>query len=268
MIKINQLFIYPIKSLRGISVESSLVTDRGLQFDRRWMLIDDENRFLTLREYPQLSLLQPTFEPNGLRIKSLKVPVEDLLIPFEIDPGPLKRVTIWNAVCNAYPVGDEIDKWFTHVVGIPCKLAYMPDESKRPVDTSSGIKPAGKFTSFSDAYPFLLMSEESIQDLNKRSGKAFTIERFRPNLVIKGGLPYSEDDLIHFKIGKVTFEGLEKCARCAVPNLDPETGITDKDQEPTRTLSSYRRQGNHIYLGMNLVHSGSGMLRVGDELII
>jgi uncharacterized protein YcbX len=144
----------------------------------------------------------------------------------------------------------------------------MPDASKRPVAPSSGLKPGGKFTSFSDAYPFLLLSEESIQDLNKRSGRTFTIERFRPNLIIKGGSPYLEDNLTNFQIGKVSFEGLEKCARCAVPNIDPGTGIPDKDQEPTRTLSSYRRQGNHIYMGMNLVHSGTGEVRVGDELDI
>jgi uncharacterized protein YcbX len=267
MINISQLFIYPIKSLAGISVASAAVTEKGLQYDRRWMLVDGQNQFMTQRKHPHLALIQPVLETNGMRIKSLNKDAGEIFIPFAYNRDALQRVTIWNATCEAYSISSEIDDWFTQVVGMSCKLVYMPDETLRPVDTSSGKKPQGKFTSFSDAYPFLLMSEESIEDLNRRSGRSFTIERFRPNLVVSGGLPYQEDDFSDFQIGGVTFQGLEKCARCSVPNIDPKTGIPAKDQEPTRTLTSYRREGNNIYLGMNLVHSGRGTLAIGDQLV-
>ena len=122
-----------------------------------------------------------------------------------------------------------IDAWFSKVVGLTCRLVHMPDESLRPVNTTSGVRPEGKFTSFSDAYPFLLLSEESMEDLNNRSGNSFSIKRFRPNIVTKGGVPYHEDHLTEFRIGEVQFLGIEKCARCAVPNVDvtvstPQTG--------------------------------------------
>ena len=267
MIEISQLHIYPVKSLKGISVDSALVTEKGLQYDRRWMLVDKNNRFLTLREYPQLALLQPAIKDNGLSITSISGGADELFIPFELHDGPLEKVVIWKAICDAWPISTEIDEWFADILGMPCKLVYMPEETRRPVVTASGMKPGGKITSFSDAYPFLLMSEESIEDLNQRSGRVFSIQRFRPNFVIKGGLPYQEDDLTDFQIGALTFLGVEKCARCNIPTIDPDTGITYQEKEPTRSLSLYRRQGNQIYFGLNLVHSGSGVVRVGDKLL-
>ena len=266
MLTINQLFIYPVKSLSGISVSTSEVTNRGLKYDRRWMIVDRNNQFLTLREYPKMSLLDVEINENGLTIKSRVYPEIPIKIPFVTDTNNLENVTIWNATVQAKPVKNEVDKWLSDMLGGECKLVYMLDESMRPVDTTSGYHPEGKFTSFADAYPFLLLGEASMNDLNTRSEKQFSIKRFRPNIVFTGGSPYQEDDIENFMINNINFTGLENCARCKIPNINPENGILGADNEPLKTLSKYRLRNKNIEFGRNIVHAGTGIISVGDEL--
>jgi uncharacterized protein len=274
MLTVSQLFIYPIKSLAGIAVSSATVTDRGFQHDRRYMLTNEKNGFLTIREFPQLTRLQPVLEPDGLRIVALDYPISDLFVPTPTEAEGNHDVTIWNATVRALPTQSDADRWFSEVLNSRCKLAYMPDSSMRPVDTTSGYKPAGKFTSFADAYPFMLMGEASLTDLNERyaernPGKPpITIHRFRPNIVMAGGAPNQEDDIEAFTINGVSFRGLEKCARCTIPNVDPETGLPDPKKEPLATLSKYRTQDRKINFGRNVVHSGIGVVNVGEPLVL
>jgi len=266
MLIISKLFIYPIKSLRGISVSSSMVTDRGLQYDRRWMLVNEENSFLTLREYPKMALLEVSIKEEGLRINSLEYPADDLLIPFDAKESGSEKVTIWNATCEAKRVDEKADLWFSEKLGIPCKLVFMPDKSMRPVDTTSGYAPIGKFTSFADAYPFMMLGEASMNDLNSRLKVPLSIMRFRPNIVFTGGPPYLEDEIEAFNINQVNFTGLENCARCIIPNIDPEKGILNNNKEPLKTLATYRTQNGKINFGRNVVHTGTGIISVGDNL--
>ena len=266
MLTVSQLYIFPIKSLAGIAVSSATVTDRGFQHDRRWMLVDPDNRFLTQREFPKMARLKPSIEAEGLRIQSLDYLADDLVIPWEATEADSEMVTIWNATCEAKRVGKQVDDWFSEVLGMACQLVYMPDASRRPVDTSSGYAPAGKFTSFADAYPFMMMSEASMDDLNRRLANPVSILRFRPNIVFSGGEPYQEDEIEDFSINEIQFTGLENCARCNVPTIDPATGVMAQDKEPLRTLTKYRLQNKKINLGRNVVHSGTGTVRVGDTL--
>ncbi len=274
MLTVSQLFIYPIKSLAGIAVSSATVTDRGFQHDRRYMLTDEKNKFLTIRELPQMTRLQPVLEPDGLRIVALDQAMADLFIPTPTQTTGDHDVTIWNATVRAVPTHSDADRWFSEVLNTRCKLAYMPDSSMRPVDTTSGYKPAGKFTSFADAYPFMLMGEASLTDLNERYAARnpgmppITMQRFRPNIVMGGGAPNAEDDIEAFTINGVSFLGLEKCARCTIPNVDSETGQPDLKKEPLATLSKYRTQDRKINFGRNVVHSGVGVVNVGDGLVL
>jgi hypothetical protein len=142
----------------------------------------------------------------------------------------------------------------------------MPDNSMRPVDTTSGYTPKGKYTSFADAYPFLMVGEASMDDLNSRMQIPLTIERFRPNIVFSGGYPYKEDSIEDFTISQINFTGLENCARCIVPNIDPEKGVLNSDKEPLKTLSIYRMRNKKIEFGRNVVHQGTGIIKVGDEI--
>jgi len=266
MLVISQLLIYPIKSLRGISVSRAFVTDRGFQHDHRWMLVDENNKFLTLREFPKMTLLQPVLKKESLRIQSLERQIEDLIIPLNVVGDTKEKVTIWNATCEAIRVGKKADQWFTEILGARCKLVFMPETSIRPVDTTSGFAPKGKRTSFADAYPFMMLSDASMDDLNSRLSSPVSTKRFRPNIVFSGGYPYQEDKIKDFTINQIRFTGLENCARCQIPNVDPETGLVSRDKEPLKTLASYRKHDRNINFGRNVVHTGTGILAVGDEI--
>ena len=269
MLTVSQLHIYPIKSLGGIPVSTAEVTDRGLAHDRRYMLVAPDDVFLTQRTYPRMALLHPRLTERGLEVVHAETG-KVLELPNTAEGSTDREVLIWSQTVAARPVSAEADAWFSAALGMACRLVYMPDRSLRPVAPSSGLRPAGKVTSFSDAYPFLLIGEESLMDLNARYAGANTIgmERFRPNIVCSGGAAYAEDALGEFSISGISFTGVEKCARCGVPNVDPATGVPSSDGEPLVTLMKYRKEGRKAYFGMNLVHSGIGRVSVGDALVL
>ena len=267
MLTLSQLYIFPVKSLAGFSVPSAVVTDRGLQHDRRWMLVDANNRFLTLREFPKMALLHTALTDKALVVHSENADSQ-LAIPFDMDNAALEDVTIWNATVRAKHVGKEAADWFSDQLGGHCNLVFMPENSHRPVDTTSGYRPAGKLTSFADAYPFLLLGESSMDDLNSRLPAPLSILRFRPNLVFAGGAPYEEDHIDGFTINGISFTGLENCARCKIPNVDPATGTVSTDNQPLKTLANYRNVNRNIIFGRNTVHAGTGVISVGDELVL
>jgi uncharacterized protein YcbX len=268
MLELSQLYIYPVKSLAGFSVESAVVTDRGLQHDRRWMLVDDKNKFLTIREYPEMALLHTFLTDDALVVKDSRNPTDQIEVPFALPKTELEDVTIWNATVAARSVGPEAADWLSKQLGLSCKLVFMPEDSLRPVDTTSGYQPDGKYTSFADADPFLLVGEASMADLNGRFSETLSMLRFRPNLVFSGGTPYQEDELEDFTISGIPFTGLENCARCNVPNVDPETAEVNPDRQPLKTLAKYRTVDRQIIFGRNVVHSGTGVVSVGDELVL
>ena len=268
MLKLSQIYIYPVKSLAGIAVPSSAVTDRGLQHDRRWMLVDEKNKFITQRQYPEMARLHPALSENALLVRDAENPAYQIEIPFELAEAELENVRVWKAKVAAKSAGRESAEWFSDRLGRPCKLVFMPDSSRRPVDASSGIKPTGKITSFSDAYPFLMLGEASLDDLNSRLDESVSILRFRPNLVFSGGYPYQEDEFNDFIINGISFTGLENCARCNVPNINPETAEVSKDNQPIKTLAAYRTVDRKILLGRDLIHAGTGKVSVGDEIVL
>ncbi|GHB83970.1 MOSC domain-containing protein [Persicitalea jodogahamensis] len=274
MLTVSQLYLFPIKSLGGIAVSSAVVTDRGFANDRRFMLTDENDKFLTIRNFPKMWLLQPSLESEMLRIASLDYKIEDLIIPAQPEGAADRTVTVWKEKVDAHGLGPDANAWFSEVLGIKCRLVYMPDESLRPVEASSGFRPAGKVTSFADAHPFLMIGEASLRDLNERylansapGTDELAMARFRPNIVFTGGAPYQEDEIIDFTINGVSFTGLENCARCNVPNVDPVTGVATS-REPLATLSKYRLKDRKIYFGRDLIHTGTGEVRVGDEIIL
>ena len=256
---VSGLFVYPVKSLGGISVTEAEMSDRGLRYDRRWLLIDGDQRFLTQRDHPVMALIRLRFEGEYLVATGRH---GEIAIPLEPSPGELLTVSIWDDMCTAWTCGAELDAWFSRELGQKCRLVYMPDGSHRQVDR----RYAGEatWTSFSDGYPTLVISEESLADLNARLEAPVAMNRFRPNLVIRGAEPYVEDRLTAFSVGGVHFQGVKPCARCQVVTIDQEQGIAGK--EPLRTLAEYRRVGNKVMFGMNLLHTGEGTLRLGDRL--
>ncbi len=264
MLQISELYIYPIKSCAGIRVNEAKVTATGFEHDRRWLLVDENNRFITQRECIEMTQLQPSIANEGLCITH-KTKGNSTTIPF-VTPGETGRVvvTIWDDTCMAEYVSDEADQWFTAMLQIKCRLVYMPDDCKRVVDQR--YAPADAITSFADAYPYLIIGQASLDDLNRRLEQALPMDRFRPNIVFTGGEPFEEDLMGNFTINNIHFYGVKLCARCVITTIDQN--VASKGKEPLKTLASYRRKENKILFGQNLVHKGEGIISVGDQLQI
>lgn len=201
MLSVNQLFIYPVKSLGGISVSTAMVTDIGFQYDRNWMLVDENLRFLTQREFPLMALLQTGLSEEGIRVFHKEEKGYYVVIPFTPQSAQIVSVNIFDETCEAVFVSNEVDEWFSEMLSHRCRLVYMPAELKRFVDKDYAKN--NEATSFSDGYPFLMIGQASIEDLNKRLLEKLPVNRFRPNIVFEGGAPYEEDDLTHFAINRI-----------------------------------------------------------------
>jgi hypothetical protein len=263
MIKIQDLYIYPIKSLGGYRVEEAEVTQRGLAHDRRWMLIDPNRRFLTQREHPLMALLQVQPAENGFQVFHRNRPDQFLLIPWQAS-GDSMEVAIWGDRCQALALSLEADAWFTEALGSRCQLVYMPEGSRRQVDLN--YAPEGTITGFTDGYPILMISQASLDDLNTRLPEPLPMNRFRPNIVLSGAEAYAEDRMDSFTINNIELRGVKPCARCVITTINQETGIAGKD--PLRTFATYRQQGNKVLFGQNVLGLGTGILHTGDTVSV
>jgi uncharacterized protein len=266
---LTHLFVYPIKSLGGIRLTEAVVEPRGLRHDRRWMLIDPHSRqFLTQRTDATLALLAVGLEADALVVHHRTRPeLGTLRVPLT---EPLTRpvsVTIWEDTVPALPVSAAADAWFTVAINRPAQLVYMPDSTRRPVDPERAPR---AIVSFADGYPLLAIGEAALAELNHRltaaSEAPVPMDRFRPNLVFQGGAPHAEDAWGAFRIGEVAFQGVKKCARCIVTTIDQQTAVTGK--EPLRTLNKYRRTGNKVDFGQDVVPLTTGVVRVGEVLVV
>lgn len=263
MLSISQLFIYPVKSLRGIAVNTALITDRGLEHDRRFMLVDGNGLFLTQRERPSMVLLRTAIETDGLVVWHKDHPSDKLRLPLVPEASlSTTNVKVWDDYCDAQYVSDEADRWFSEKLNSPCRLLYMPESTKRMVDPVYAFN--NEITSFSDGYPVLLIGQSSLDDLNRRMSEALPMDRFRPNIVMTGGQPFEEDSLEQFSVNGINFYGVKLCGRCVVTTTDQETGIIGK--EPLKTLATYRLANNKVYFGQNVLCGGKGLIRVGDSI--
>ncbi|MBO9200975.1 MULTISPECIES: MOSC domain-containing protein [Niastella] len=264
MLTVSELYIYPIKSLGGISLNSATLTDRGFEYDRRWMLVDDNNQFITQREVNAMALLKVQITEQGLLIQNSRVKGEELLVPFEPTTNETSMVTVWSNHCRAQRVSAEADTWFSKQLGMSCKLMYMPNSTNRFVDGRYAHNK--EITSFSDAFPLLLIGQASLDDLNNRLTDPLPMNRFRPNLVFTGGTAFMEDDMKQFTINGITFFGAKPCARCVITTIDQQSGA--KAKEPLKTLSTYRMKNNKVLFGQNLLYKGNGIISVGNTITI
>lgn len=266
MYTLSELWIYPIKSVGGISLTESKVEIRGLQYDRRWMLVNTAGRFMTQREIPALALLRTAIEPEHLIVFHKDQPGAILRIPLDMT-GPdqeRKMVEVWGDRCKAAVLPSAINAWFSDVLAEEVQLVQMPESTRRHAD--GRYAPKGQHVSFADGFPFLIIGQSSLDDLNNRMGTPLPMNRFRPNFVFTGGQPFEEDEWSDFTIGDVPFRGVKPCARCIIPTTDQETGL--RAAEPLKTLATYRNKGQKILFGQNVVWMGVGQarVRVGEKL--
>jgi uncharacterized protein YcbX len=264
MLQLSEIWVYPVKSLGGISLQESKVTDRGLELDRRWLLVDDDGRFLSQREHPELALFSPEIVDGFLRITH-RVNLEFIdfqLHPVFLDATSKIEVTVWDDIIDAFEVSQKATEWFTKLLGFSVRMVYMPEESERKLDPNYAITGVEN-NSFSDAYPFLIIGQASLDDLNGRMEVRVPMNRFRPNFVFTNGEAFEEDAWREFKIGNVSFVGVKPCDRCVMTTVDQEKGaISGKD--PLKTLAKYRNFGNKVLFGQNLIGLGLGSVSVGD----
>lgn len=260
--RVSGIYIYPIKSLGGISLDQAQVQERGLENDRRWMLVDEKGGFLTQRLHAQMALLQVTLQADRLEVSHKQNLLEPLFIPFAEKAGTPVTVTIWDDTCTALEVSAAISAWFTKALGMPARLVYMPEGSRRQVDTDYAQN--GEVVSFADGYPILITGQASLNDLNSKLKEAVPMDRFRPNLVFTGGDAFDEDKWVSFKIDTIQFKVAKPCARCVLTTIDQETGI--KSAEPLQTLAGYRAKNNKVLFGQNILLQGAGSVSLGDEI--
>jgi uncharacterized protein YcbX len=268
---IHQLFIYPIKSLKGIALEQATLSDRGLAHDRRWMLVDDDGRFITQREHAELCFFDVSTDANGFRV-SAREPLNhnrSVVIPRELEHGATMQVQIWDDQCEALVADDKVNAFFSEALGRGCKLVYMPSDTKRFVDAKYSRREA--LSAFGDGYPVLLIGSASLSDLNQRlvsSGNSpIDWDRFRPNIVVDTHEPFEEDYWKQFEIGGLQVSGVKLCSRCVFTTINQQTG--EQSKEPLRTLAAYRAMGGKVMFGQNVVfQSSAGELRVGDSIRI
>lgn len=261
--KLTEINIYPIKSCGGISVQSAEIEERGLQYDRRWMLVDEDNMFMTQRKIQQMALINVDIKDNHLIVTHSQKNLEPLSISIAQETQEHADVVVWNDEVKASIVKNTAE-WFSEALELKCKLVYMHNNSNRFVDKDYAKN--NEIVSFADGYPFLIIGEESLNHLNSKLDEKLPMNRFRPNFVFSGGGPHVEDKWKVFTIGGNKFFGVKPCARCVVTTIDQKTGT--KNIEPLKTLSTYRLSDNKIKFGQNLLHEGAGIVNVGDEITV
>jgi len=261
-LRLTGLNIYPIKSARGIALGESDVDEFGLRYDRRWMVVDDTGTFLSQRNHPRMALMVPSMSDGMLRLNAPVMP--PLATPLDPPAAVSTQVKVWDDVCSATWLGERAAQWFTEFLGTNCSLVHMPDDMVRPVNPA--FAPPGARVSFADGYPFLLLSEESLADLNRRLSKPVPMDRFRPNLVVAGGGAYAEDGWNRIEIGTLAMRVVKPCPRCVVTTTDQTTA--ERAKEPLTTLATYRRVDGEVMFGQNVVHEGPGRLKIGDEVVV
>lgn len=259
MIRVSGLYCYPIKSCQGVFLRFADVTDRGLSHDREWMVVDAEGGFISQRTQPALARVRVSLE--GDRLLLAAPGTDGLALPLESAGSGTRTVTIWRDTVVAESAGPRAARWFEDLLGFPCELVRMPTATvRRPDPTLS--RPDDR-VGFADAFPFLLLSEASLTELNRRLERPLPMDRFRPNIVVDGCGAHAEDGWSSLRIGGVLFRVVKPCARCVITTTDQRTGA--RGPEPLRTLATYRTVGGKVLFGQNLLHEGRGTIRAGDS---
>ena len=260
--RVTRLAVYPVKGLGGQLLEQVEVQDRGVVWDRRWMLVGEDHRFLTQRQLPRMATIKA-----AVTIEELVLTHRNSQITVPLEPPETAReiqVAIWNDRVEALFL-PEYGQWFSEILHHRCDLVFMPDTTLRAVNPAFARE--GDIVGFADAYPILLIGEASLADLNARLDDPVPTDRFRPNIVVSTNEPFIEDRWGEIEIGSALVYGTKASDRCSVPTIDQHTGERT-GPEPIRTLATYRRFGDGVYLGQNLTIRRTGRIALGDVVSV
>jgi len=260
--KVSALYIYPIKSLGGIAVTEAKALTEGFEYDRRWMLVNEQGGFLTQREHAQMALFDCKLNAETLTVTYKG---DQMHIPLKAQSAAEKRVKVWSSKLKAQEVSAELTEWFSDHLGMHASLVKMTSISKRPKRL---FAPPYKTTlSFADGYPYLILGTASMETLNNRLEQPLPIDRFRANIIVETKVAHEEDKWKQdFDLGTAKMKVIKPCARCVVTTIDQQTG--NKGKEPLKTLASYRQWRNKIWFGANAIILNEGIINVGDKIAL
>jgi uncharacterized protein YcbX len=274
MVRVTGLSLYPVKSCRGLAVTSAEVDARGFVGDRRFLIVDQENQFLTQRVLPRMALVETALTDGGLELGSPGHGSVCVPLQLQTPNSRLKTVavTVWHDTVAAEDCGEEPAAWLSEFLGLTCRLVRAGSAYARPIparkmpSTLSLTPNPAHEVSFADGFPFLVIGEESLADLNARMAAPLPMNRFRPSLVVAGGAAYAEDSWTRFRIGTVVFHGATRCGRCVITTTDQLTA--ERAAEPLRTLATYRRDPDgDVKFGRNLIQeTKTGRVSVGNPV--
>jgi hypothetical protein len=273
-ITVTGLFYYPIKSCKGIELQSAELDECGIKGDRSLMIVTPEGRFLTQRDIPAMARIQPDLNLATQTLCLSAPTMETLTITISDKGTPENRIktAVWGTDCDAVVQDSEANEWLSSFLKQECRLVTMEQGFKRIVDQEYATSPTDH-TGFADGYNILLASEESLEALNNRlfdrgSGPV-PMNRFRPNIVVKGTEAFGEDTWSDFSINSVAMRGVKPCGRCIVTTIDQDNG-TRTGKEPVATLNTFRKSadGHKILFGQNVINREQGIINVGDAVIL
>lgn len=280
---VSELWIYPIKSCRGIKLSESVVDPTGLHLDRKFMVVDGNNRFVSQRKHYQMALIQvelskdwSTLTVSAPEKPSFSFPLDASMEGSGADPF---EVSVWGTPCQVVEVDAHASAWFAEFFNEPgIRLVRMARNFVRRPE----LCPEGT-VAFADGFPFLLASEEGITEVNRRiaekEGETISMRNFRPNIIVRGCGTFGEDAWQKISIGGVIYNIVKPCARCPLPNNDPDTGVMDKSYRVSGALKEFRtgkllsipgdKWKREVFFGQNLDHNAaSGTIRVGDAVVV
>jgi len=259
--KLASITIYPIKSLRGSDLNSAIVERKGIEHDRQMMVIDSDGMFLTQREHARMALIKPVLQEN---LVILTAP-EMNEIRFEVQKSGRKVMAeIWNSKnVESVDQGNLVAEWLSDFLKMPARLVRMADEFQRKVSPEFALQP-DDHVSFADGYPILIISQESLDDLNRRLEYPIPMNRFRPNIVVSGVEPFAEDSWKRIRVGLIEMALVKPCARCNVPTIDQDTAESSK--EPNQILAQFRKFNGKVMFGVNVIPITTGEIKTGDSV--
>lgn len=246
---VEALFIYPLKSARAIPRERAVLGPTGFEWDRHWMVVNAQGRFLTQRTHPRLALIETTLADDALVLRAPGLP--SLSVPRSPEGSP-REVRIWDDTCSALDQGEEAAAWLGSVLGEPVRLVRVPAVPGRranPKYAGDVAAPVG----FADGFPLLVCNSASLEELNRRMPQPLPMARFRPNLVLGGLPPFEEDRISEIRIGAVVLRLVKPCARCVITGTDQLTGERFGDPLPVLRTFRFDRALRGVTFGENAV---------------
>lgn len=262
-ITISDLFIYPIKSTKGINISSSTVLYTGFEFDRSFGVLNINNEILTARKNVYLLSISTIINEETLILSHPKSKSLEIDLKKEntnsIQISLFKKETMGKLIDNP-----KLNNWLSNILEEPCKLVQVDTENLRTSDS----KTINHSIYYSDCFPIHLVTTASIKDLNSKLETKITDNRYRPNILISGTKPYEEESWKSITIGNCEFEVIMPAERCSLITINPSSLNIDKHQEPLRTLAKNRRGNKKVNFGMYLIPKKIGVIKKGDSIII